>query len=243
MIRKTAVSLAGLLASGALLARQDAARLLSEAAAAQASPAALARIQSLDAVADCTGPSAYNRAFWTEVVSLRPDKTLFRQTVGKETSELFVAGKAGWSRNPATGAIEPLPPGMMDVVRDHEFHFLFLEIDRRFHDPRLSGRDMVGGRACLVVAMADADGHPASACVDEATKLPLRVSFEPPAGSPKKGTIHIFPDRWVEIGGIRWVEAFTLKQNAETFTYRYTSIRPNSVDPKIFEIPASLRGN
>ena len=36
------------------------------------------------------------------------------------------------------------------------------------------------------------------------------------------------------------VRLFTLRQNAETFTYHYTSIRPNSVDPAVFAIPAGF---
>ena len=191
-------------------------------------------------MAECTGPGGDYKTFHTEVISLRPDRALFRQTAGGHTTELFVVGDVGWSRNVETGAVEPLPAGMMGVVRGHEFHFMFLELDRRYRNPHLAGLDKVGEKLCLVVAATDAAGKTASVCVDEASRLPLRVSFEPPGG-PKPQTIHVFPRRWKEDAGIRWVEAFTLRQGEETYTYDYTSIRPNSVDPKIFEVPAGLR--
>jgi hypothetical protein len=235
-----AALLVWLLAQDAAPGTQDAKRLLSEAVAAQGSPAAIAAVTSLTAFADCTGPGGNYKTFHTEVISLRPDRALFRQTAGGHTVELFVAGDVGWSRNVETGAVEPLPPAMMGIVRGHEFHLMFLELDRRYRNPRLAGRDMVGERACLVVAMTDAAGKPASVCVDEESKLPLRVSFEPPGG-PKPQTIHVMPRRWTEVAGIRWVGAFTLRQGDETYTYDYTSIRPNSVDPKMFEVPPGLR--
>ncbi|MGH9367566.1 MAG: hypothetical protein ACRD3M_07820 [Thermoanaerobaculia bacterium] len=232
-------NLLGLLSTAAFGQEPDARRLLSQAVAAQGSPEAIAAVKSLTAVADCTGPGGDYREFRTEVVSLRPDRTLFRQTAGGRTVEFVVVGEVGWRRRPETGAVEPLPEGMKGIVRGHEFHFLFLELDRRGQDPRLAGRDSVSGHLCLVVSMTEPGGRPSSVCLDEKTKLPLRLSFEP-SGGPKPATIHVFPERWMEVAGIRWVEAFTLRQGEETFTYRYTTIRPNSVDPKIFQIPPEI---
>jgi hypothetical protein len=236
------VSILWLLARNTSPGNPEAARLLAEAVAAQGSPAAIAAISSLTAIADCTGPGGDYSKFHTEVLSLRPDSALFRQTAGGRTVELFVAGDVGWSRNVETGAVAALPAGMMGVVRGHEFHFLFLELDRRYRDARLAGRDAVEGKSCRVVAMTDGAGKTASVCIDEASRLPLRISFEPPGG-PKPQTIHVFPVRWTEIAGIRWVGAFTLRQGEETYTYDYTSIRPNSVDPKVFDVPPDLRSN
>ncbi len=217
----------------------DARRLLGEAAAAQGGAAAIAAVKSLTAVADCTGPSGDYKTFQTEVVSLLPDRTMFRQTTGGRTMQLFVAGDVGWIRDSATGPAQPLPDGLKGVVRGHEFHFLFLEFDRRNRDPRRAGRDTVDGRPCLVVSATDPGGQPTSICIDEKSRLPVRLSYEP-SGGPKPQTIHVVPSGWIEVAGIRWIDGFTLRQGGEVFTYRYTSIRPNSVDPKMFEIPADL---
>jgi hypothetical protein len=226
------------LAAASLPAEDPPARaLLREAVAAQGSAAAIAAVHSVTAVADCVGPRGV--AFTTEVVSERPDRARFRQNFGGIWTELTVVGDRGWTRDERTGAVEKVSKDLVGIVRGHEFHFLFLDLDRRNRDARSAGRDTVGGRPCLVVKMTDPGGRPASVCIDEETKLPTRLSYEPPGG-PKPGTIHVFPTSWQTVAGVHWVSAFELRQNDEVFTYRYTSIRPNAVDPRIFSIPSGL---
>src|SRR5262245_29087350 len=211
--------------------------LLREAVAAQGSAQAIAAVRSLTAVADCRGPKGVS--FTTEVVSERPDRARFRQNFEGVWTELTVVGDRGWTRDEGTGAVEKVSKDLVGIVRGHEFHFLFLDLDRRNRDARSGGRDTVGGRPCLVVKMTDPGDKPASVCIDEKTKLPARLSFEPPGG-PKPGTIHVFPTGWRTVAGIRWVGGFELRQGDELFTYRYTSIQANAVDPGIFSIPAAL---
>ena len=179
-----------ILADPARAREADAENLLKQAVAAQGSDSAIAAVRSLTAVADCTGPSGDYETFKTEVVSLLPDRTMFRQTAAGRTMELFVAGDKGWLRSSAEAPPQPLPEGLKGVVRGHEFHFLFLDLVQRNRDPRLSGRDTVEGKSCLVVKASDSGGRPTSVCIDEKTKLPLRVSFEP-SGGPKPQTIHV----------------------------------------------------
>jgi hypothetical protein len=238
-MRRSAMLGALLLASAAALGQAaDARRLLSEAVAAQGPAAAIAEVESLTAVADCTGPEG--SSFKTEVISLRPDRARFLQDFGEEKIDLTVAGQVGWSRDAKTGTVKPMTEGFIGVVRGHEFHLMFLELERRNRDPRLSGRDTVGGKPCLVVSATDDGGRPTSVCIDEKTKLPVRFSYEP-SGGPKSQTIHVVPSGWIEIAGIRWINGFTLRQGDEVFTYRYASIRPNSADPKMFDVPPDLR--
>ena len=235
--RWTSVACLAFAAAG-LRGEESAARaLLRAAVAAQGSARAVAAIRSVTAVADCTGPKG--AVFTTEVVSERPDRTRFRQNFAGVWTELTVVGDRGWTRDEKTGRALAIPKDLVGVVRGHEFHFLFLDLDRRNRDARSAGRDTVRGRPCLVVAMTDPGGRPASVCIDEETKLPARLSYEPPGG-PKPGTIHVFPTAWQTVAGVRWVSAFELRQNDEVFTYRYRSIRPNVVDPGIFSIPSEL---
>jgi hypothetical protein len=231
--------ISSLVSAAAAADEDDADRLLRAAVGAQGSAAAIAAVRSLTAVADCTGPGGDHATFVTEVVSLLPDRAMFRQTAAGQTVELFVAGDRGWMRDAPSALAKPLPESLFGVVRGHEFHRMFLELDRRSRNPRAAGRDTVDGKPCLVVSATDSGGRPTSVCIDEATKLPARLSFEP-SGGPKPQTIHVFPSGWTEVAGIRWIDGFTLKQGDEVFTYKYKSIRPNSVDPKLFDVPKEI---
>ena len=86
------------LASAVSAEQAGAGSLLRAAVAAQGSAGAIGAVRSLTAVADCTGPSGDYRNFETEVVSLLPDRTLFRQTAAGQTTEIVVAGDRGWMR-------------------------------------------------------------------------------------------------------------------------------------------------
>ena len=88
-----------LVAAAAAADEREAERLLRAAVGAQGSAAAIAAVRSLTAVADCTGPGGDHATFETEVVSLLPDRAMFRQTAEGKTVALFVAGDRGWMRD------------------------------------------------------------------------------------------------------------------------------------------------
>lgn len=208
----------------------EAADLLRRATAAMGGAEAISAVRSLAVRAACTGPGG---PFTTEIFSIRPDRTLMRQKSSSGTTELYVVGERGWSKDPATGETESLSREMRDTVRGHEFHFLFLDLGERFTDHRATGRTEAG---CQEVSMLDGYGLEAAVCFDETTHLPVSLAFFPPPGSGTE-PIRIAVEGWRSIEGVSYLTGFTLRQGDEVFTYEYEDIRPNSVEAELFEVP------
>ncbi len=215
----------------------EAAELLQHSIGAMGGAEAISAVQSLGARAACTGPGG---VFTTEVLSLKPDRTLMRQSSPGGVTELYVAGELGWSKDPASGETKPLSRAMRDVVRGHEFHLLLLDLDERFTDHRATGRTEADGRACLEVLMLDGYGLEAAACFDEKTHLPIALAYLPPPGTGTE-LIRITVEGWRRIDGVSYLAGFTLRQGEEVFTYRYEEIRPNSVEAELFEVPPEIQ--
>ena len=185
---------------------------------------AIERVVGLHVEADCTGPRG---EFFTEVVSVRPDSVHFRQTVGgKLRTEIVVNGLEAWTIDPETGEKKDAPDGVRGFARSHEFHLLFLELDRRYVEHRFGELDEVGGQACRRVEMLQQNGRAASVCISEESSLPLELTMLPPAEFGDEA-IRIYPEDWRLIDGVRFFEAFELTHGEETFTYEYRVIRPN----------------
>ena len=71
----------------------EAAAVLQRALEAMGGADALAGIESLAVAADCTGPEG---PFNTEVLSIPPDRTLFRQTSDERFVQMVISGDDGW---------------------------------------------------------------------------------------------------------------------------------------------------
>lgn len=214
----------------------EAAELLRRATDALGGSEAIASVRSLDVRAACTGPGG---GFTTEVLSMRPDRTLMRQTTSSGTTERYVVGDLGWRKDPESGETQPLSRELRDVVRGHEFDFLFLDLGQRFTDHRATGRTEIDGQACQEVLMLDAYGLEAAACFDEVTHLPAALAFYPPPGTGTE-PIRIHVGGWRRVEGVSYLTGFTLRQGEEVFTYDYEDIRPNSVKAELFEVPPEL---
>lgn len=193
-------------------------------------------LASLAVEADCSGPGG---PFRTRVESLRPDAVHFVQRAGDHTTELWSTGEATW-RLDAAGEPEIVDDGARSFLRGHEFHLLVLELEERFSEHRLGGADRVEGRACRRIAMRDADGRPASLCVDDESFLPLELVTNPPGAA---GPLTLRPADWREVGGILYFHSFELGEGPDrVFTYRYDSIRPGAVSGEQFAAPAPPAG-
>ncbi len=211
---------------------------------------AIRAVQSLGARAACTGPDG---SFTTEVLSILPHQTLFRQSSDAGTAEWVAIGEEAWRIDRALGKRESANK-MVPVIRGHEFHAMLFELDTRFKNhtlpetPARPAEDGVetaaagGDGGCLRVEMEDLYGAPAAVCLDAESYLPVRLSYQP-AGRKKEPALEIELESWTEIDGVQYLEAFTLRHGEERFTYRYEEIRPNGVDRSVFKevSPAALR--
>ncbi len=196
---------------------------------------ALGSIESLRVVADCTRG---DREFTTEVTSRRPDRTIFAQRSGERAQEMWVLGDEGFFVDLTTGERQPLNEPQRAMAAGHEFHFLLFELDQRFSNLRVIGREEVGDRSCTAVAAEDETGQAAAICFDDASHLPLVLTYEPPGGGPGD-TIRMVFEEWRDIDGVQYVSAFSLVHREETFTYRYHTIEPNSVPEERFAFKPS----
>ena len=191
---------------------------------------AIASLTSLAVEADCTGPTG---PFQTTVQSLRPGKVFFAQTHEAGTTRIWSTPASTWTIE--AGAQKPVPGGVRDFVRGHEFHLLLLEIESRFPTREAAGEEVVEGRTLTRISMTDEGGHPATLLLDRETFLPRVLELHPPGA---QGPIKIYFTDWRRVGDLQYFESFRLTEGPErTFTYRYTRIVPNGVEPNQFVEP------
>ena len=212
------------LASSPIIGDEEAREVIGRSLEAMGGREAIERLAGLSVEAECTGPRG---AFFTQVDSARPDEVRFRQSVdGTLRTEIVVDGSEVWTIDPETGERKAAPEAMRGFARGHEFHLLFLELDRRYAEHRLGALEAVGEEPCRRVEMLQQDGRGASVCVSSKSHLPLVLEMLPPADFGDD-PIRVYPKRWRAIEGIRFFEAFELTHGEDTFTYDYRAIRPD----------------
>lgn len=187
------------------------------------------QVNSLAVRADCTAPDGSE--FSTEVLSIRPDRTLFRQTSDGMTAEWVAIDDKAWRLDRERGRRKAESKKMRETIRGHEVHLMLFELDSRFQAHTLP---LEPAADCNLIEMKDLFGAPASVCLDSESSLPLRLTYQP-AGQKKEPPIQIELESWREIDGVSFVEAFTLRQGDEPFTYQYDTIEPNAVDQATFK--------
>lgn len=204
---------------------------------------AINQVGSLAVKADCTGPTG---PFTTEVFTIRPDRTLFRQSADGATMELLAVRDEAWQIDRELGKREKLSKKNLAMIRGHEFQLVLFELDERFQNHTVPVVEEGEGASeettaeaenedsCVLVLMEDLEGLPASVCLDPDTKLPVRLIHQPP-GAKKQLPIVIELERWLEVNDVQFLAGFTLRQGEDAFTYAYTEILPNSVGRSVFK--------
>jgi hypothetical protein len=190
--------------------------------------AAIDHLRSLSVSANCAGPGGYFRT-WVE--SWRPGRVHFRQSDGVDSVAVWSTPDSTWlSDGSETVAGDER---VRAFVRGHEFHMDLFEIDSRFSNHAVAGRDTVEGIVCTRVDMTDEDGNPAAIFIADKTGLPRVLELNPPGAA---GTVRLILDDWRKVSGLMVFFSFTMSEGPErSFVYRYTEIVPNQVRPEIFD--------
>ncbi len=192
-------------------------------------------LTSLSVAADCTGPAG---AFQTEIESLRPSSVYFHQSSNRDTTEIWSVPSSTWIRY--RGKITVADRQIGQIAHDHEFHLILFDFNARY--PVRDGaptRETIDGVDCTRVGVLDPAQNRAAIYIDTHTQLPRVFEMNPPGAT---GPVRVYFDDWRPIEGLMYFHAFRLTEGTDrTFTYQYTSILPNSVDAKRFDVPEEAR--
>jgi hypothetical protein len=225
------VSVAVLLAA---CARPSADEVLDRMLAAMDAEGTRSTVQSLSTTAEGSGPEGL---FVTTVTSIPPDSLYFRQVSGRGTTEIWSTPDNTWGGR-AGEEYEPLGGEVRDFVRQHEFHFMLLDVRSRFSSFELQGEESVAGRECLRISMTSQESGDASLCVGTQEWLPLELRLNPPSGS---GPIRIEFGDWKEVDGLKVFHSFELVEDAqEVYTYNFVDISVNRFATEIRVPPPTL---
>lgn len=190
--------------------------------AATASQRSRNAIQSLTATADCTGPDG---EFETTVTSIRPDAVYFRQASARAITEIWSTAERTWGGN-AGEEYQLLTPRVREVVRNHEFHLMIIDLKTRFSQFRLLGRQESGGAECRTVSMRDEAGGEASLCVRTDNWLPVEMHLD---GASAAGPLRITFDDWRETDGLNLFYSMqVIEEPDRVFNYDFVDISVNT---------------
>ena len=179
-------------------------------------------IQSLTATADCMGPDG---EFETTVTSIRPDTVYFRQASARAITEIWSTAERTWGGN-AGEEYELLTPRVREIVRNHEFHLMIIDLKTRFSGFRLLGGQKAGGPECRTVSMRDEAGGEASLCVRTDNWLPVEMHLD---GASTAGPLRITFDDWRETDGLNlFYSVQVIEEPDRVFTYDFVDISVNT---------------
>jgi hypothetical protein len=189
---------------------------------------AIDQLESLSVMANCAGPGGH---FKTWVESLRPGSVHFRQSDGIDSIAVWSTPDSTWLGNGDRYAAGDAR--VRAFVRGHEFHLEILEVETRFTDHAVAGKDTVEGHVCTRVTMKDEFGDPAVLLIDDSNDLPRMLELNPPGA---EGPVRAIFDDWKRLDGLMYFFSIRMTEGPErSFLYRYQEIVPDGVDPSVFD--------
>lgn len=197
----------------------------------------IAKIRSIQAVADCVGP---NGNYTTEIYSAKNSRLIFKQT--KANGDIYLGqinGQKYWTKDEKSGDFSLADNREAFVWRSHDFQFLAMEIATRFRDLTLAGEENFNGKVAIKLLGTDELGKTANIFFDKETKLMLGLTIQNPF-SEQPERIRISFNEWKQIGQLKLPSKVTATDKNGDFVLNFRQIVLNKVDEKIFVIPPKV---
>jgi hypothetical protein len=212
-------------------------QVLAAAAEAMGGRDAVARIQSVTAIAE--GRSPAGGTYRMEVRSTRDGRIEFRHRSTGGESEVIVLGRSrAWSRDPRTGAVVPVDAGTAGVVRAHDFSMIAVDFGARYSGLELAGIESFSGERCYRVSGRDGAANVVESCFSVDSHL-LRGQTVRDASRPTAPPVRISFDEWRRVDGVLLPSRVTATDQKGDFVLTFTTLAVNDVDEAIFSPPAA----
>lgn len=224
------------LSAASVFAQNDPAEIIENSLQAIGGRKEIAKIQSLQAVANCMGP---NGNYTTEIFSAKNGRLIFKQ-VSANGNIYFgqTNGQTFWTKDEKSGDFSLADNRAAFAWRSHDFQFLAMEIGARFRDFTFAGEENYGGRTALKLNATDETGNSARVFFDRETRLLLGFTIQNPFD--KSETIQTVFNEWRQVGKLKLPSKVTATDKKGDFVLNFREIVLNKTDEKIFVVPPKV---
>ncbi len=197
----------------------------------------LKKIQSITALAHCTGPRG---KYTTEVYSARKERLLFKQvSAGGEVFLACVNGDYAWLKEQKTGQVSQADKALAAGIRGHEFQMMAMVLPERYKNPKPEGEEDFGGMGCYKFKMIDELGNPCQVYFSKTSQLWAgKVILDP--RSDKGETVRVVINAWKTVGKVKLPSKVTATDKSGDWVLDFHEIQLNGVGENIFDVPPSI---
>ncbi|MEW6127901.1 MAG: hypothetical protein AB1757_12755 [Acidobacteriota bacterium] len=199
--------------------------------------ASVNRIRSIYAFASCRGPRG---AYTTEIQSARGNRLMFKQVrVGGNTFIGYVNGETAWTVDSRKQEFSLLDKTGAWMIRGHEFQMIPLALGERYKNFSVEGKENFAGASCIKIRAVDELNLTTYLFFNWQTKL-LAGVISPNPASDKGEVITVVYKEWRTVGKVKIPGKVRATDSTGDFLLDFHTIRLNTVDNKIFAIPATV---
>jgi len=227
-----------LLSAANVFTQNNASAIIEDSLQAIGGKKEIAKVRSLQALADCIGP---NGKYTTEIYSAKGSRLIFRQVLA--SGNVYTgqtSGQTFWTKDEKNGDFSLADNRAAFAWRSHDFQFLAMDIAERFRDPAFAGEENFGGKAAIKLRGTDELGKPAEVFFDQETKLMLGFTIQNPFNAQPE-TIRTVFNEWKQIGSLKLPSKVTATDKQGDFVLNFREIVLNKTDEKIFAVPPKVK--
>lgn len=211
--------------------------IFSESLSAMGDKNELGKIQSLTALANCTGPRG---KYITEIYSQRGNRLQFKQVSSDGSTFLaFVNGEHAWMQDTKSGYVSQLDSASTAGIRSHEFQMIALGLPERYRNPVIEGEEDFAGERCIKIRMTDELGKPCTVFFQTRSYL-LAGWIQADTRSDKGETVRVVFNEWKKVGKVMLPSKVTATDKSGDWILDFHDIKLNEVDEQIFAVPPSI---
>jgi hypothetical protein len=225
------------LSAASVSAQTSASEIIENSLQAIGGRKAIAKVRSLQAIADCRGP---NGNYTTEIYSARNSRLIFRQV--SANGNIYhgqTNGQVFWTKNEKGGDFSLADSRAAAVWRGHDFQLMAVEVAERFRDLALAGEESFDGKPAFRLRGKDELGNPADVFFEKDSKLMLGFTAQNPF-SREIETVRIVFNDWRQIGKLKLPSKVTATDQKGDFVLNFREIVLNKTDEKIFAVPLKV---
>jgi hypothetical protein len=221
------------LSAASVFAQSNPAEIVENSLQAIGGPKEIAKLQSLQAIADCTGP---NGNYTTEIYSAQGRRLIFKQLRANGNNYWGQTnGNTFWTIDEKTGDFSLADQQTVAVWRGHDFQRMATSPLEYFQNPQFVGTEVFAGKEAFKLRTTDETGNPVNIFFDQQTNLMLGFAF-----GTDSDPVRVVFNEWKQIGKLKLPSKVTATDKKGDFVLNFREIVLNKINPKIFTVPPQV---